>query len=156
MLAVALILPSYVVSKPQELKCPNGDPFYSDAGSVDANVSTYYLLQSLQPVGELSSALFLLCKFPNYSARPEQTSMVDFIYTFPNYLARPEQTSMEEFIYLDRFRLRSDINFHFRAAPSVIAPRYAQQVPSQMTAVRRPSEEIKAHLGPDQTAMQDH
>ena len=49
-LAVALFVPSYVVSKPQELKCPNGDPFYPDAGSVDANVSTYYLLQSLQPV----------------------------------------------------------------------------------------------------------
>ena len=46
-LAVALFVPSYVVSKPQELKCPNGDPFYPDAGTVDANVSTYYVLNSI-------------------------------------------------------------------------------------------------------------
>ena len=79
MLAVALLVPSYVVSKPQELKCPNGDPFYPDAGTVDANVSTYYyLIQSLQPVGELPTALFFLSKFPNFSARPEQTSMEVF------------------------------------------------------------------------------
>jgi hypothetical protein len=65
-LAVALFVPSYVVSKPQELKCPNGDPFYPDAGSVDANVSTFCLLQSLQSVGELPMALFLLCNFPNF------------------------------------------------------------------------------------------
>ena len=77
-LAVALFVPSYVVSKPQELKCPNGDPFYPDAGSVDANVSTYYLIQSLQPVGELPTALFFLSKFPNFSARTEQTSMEVF------------------------------------------------------------------------------
>ena len=72
-LAVALFVPSYVVSKPQELKCPNGDPFYPDAGSVDANVST-----SLPPVGELPTALFLLSKFQKFSARPEQTSMEVF------------------------------------------------------------------------------
>ena len=77
-LAVALLVPSYVVSKPQELKCPNGDPFYPDAGTVDANVSSYYLLQSLQPVGELPTALFFLSKFPNFSARLEQTSMEVF------------------------------------------------------------------------------
>ena len=52
------------------------------------------------------------------------------------------------------FRLRSDINFHFRAARSVIAPRYAQQVPSEMTALRQPLQETKAQLGPDQMAMQ--
>ena len=59
MLAVALLVPSYVVSKPQELKCPNGDPFYPDAGTVDANVSTYYILQSLQPVGGIAYCIIL-------------------------------------------------------------------------------------------------
>ena len=65
LLAVALFAPSYVVSKPQELKCPNGDPFYPDAGTVDANVSIYYLIQSLQPVGELPTIIlaFKVSKF---------------------------------------------------------------------------------------------
>merc|ERR1712008_572766 len=50
-LAVALIIPSYVVSKPQELKCPNGDPFYSDAGSVDANGCTVGYCAKVCPTG---------------------------------------------------------------------------------------------------------
>merc|ERR1711956_92966 len=54
-LAVALILPSNVVSKPQELKCPNGDPFYSDAGSVDANGCTVGYCAKVCPTGAFTN-----------------------------------------------------------------------------------------------------
>merc|ERR1712037_243779 len=50
-LAVALLVPSYVVSKPQELKCPNGDPFYPDAGTVDANGCTVGYCAKEGPTG---------------------------------------------------------------------------------------------------------
>ena len=33
-----------VFGRPQELRCPNGDPFYENANTVDENVSFYFYI----------------------------------------------------------------------------------------------------------------
>merc|ERR1712001_317961 len=55
-LVVGLCVPSAVVfARPQELKCPNGDPFYPNAGSVDENGCTVGYCSKVCPTGAQTS-----------------------------------------------------------------------------------------------------
>merc|ERR1712029_116705 len=47
--------PLFVNSKPQELKCPNGEPFYPDAGTVDANGCTVGYCSKVCPSGAVTN-----------------------------------------------------------------------------------------------------
>merc|ERR1712228_552110 len=55
-LVVGLCVPSAVVfARPQELKCPNGDPFYPDANTVDANGCTVGFCAKVCPTGAITN-----------------------------------------------------------------------------------------------------
>lgn len=46
---------SSVLAKPQELKCPNGDPFYENAGTVDENGCTVGYCDKVCPNGAFTN-----------------------------------------------------------------------------------------------------
>merc|ERR1739844_563450 len=53
---VGLCVPSAVVfARPQELKCPNGDPFYPNAGTVDENGCTVGYCSKVCPTGAITN-----------------------------------------------------------------------------------------------------
>merc|ERR1739844_173412 len=55
-LVVGLCVPSAVVfARPQELKCPNGDPFYPNAGTVDENGCTVGYCSKVCPTGAITN-----------------------------------------------------------------------------------------------------
>merc|ERR1712061_490302 len=55
-LVVGLCVPSSVVfARPQELKCPNGDPFYPNAGTVDENGCTVGYCSKVCPTGAITN-----------------------------------------------------------------------------------------------------
>merc|ERR1712149_156050 len=53
---LALFVHSVVVfARPQELKCPNGDPFYPNAGTVDENGCTVGYCSKVCPTGAITN-----------------------------------------------------------------------------------------------------
>merc|ERR1711992_154409 len=53
---LALFVHSVVVfGRPQELKCPNGDPFYPNAGTVDENGCTVGYCSKVCPTGAVTN-----------------------------------------------------------------------------------------------------
>merc|ERR1712223_2110806 len=47
--------PLLVFGRPQELKCPNGDPFFSNAGTVDENGCTVGYCAKVCPTGAFTN-----------------------------------------------------------------------------------------------------
>merc|ERR1719266_875068 len=57
LLLVALVCcgPLLVLARPQELRCPNGDPFYENAGTVDENGCTVGYCSKVCPSGAFTN-----------------------------------------------------------------------------------------------------